>query len=101
MEPYRTIIGHRRDILTSAPVHTVLVYSHSLLTIPINYHPMNPLPSIVSSNIADLFTKSLATTAHHRYFQLAIGDTPPTPTTLAAPTVASILRLQLSPPRQL
>jgi len=60
----------------------ILVYS-ILLNIPINYHPMNPLPSIASSNVTDLLSKPLPTITHHRYTQLVIGDspTPTTPTT--------------------
>jgi len=37
---------------------------------------MNPLPSIASSNIANLLTRNLPTTTHHRYIQLVIGDNP-------------------------
>jgi len=60
----------------------VLVYS-ILLNIPINYlfstHPMNLLPSIAStissSNTADLFTRPLPATTHHRFISL-IGAGP-------------------------
>jgi len=71
--------------------------SHSSLNIRINYHPMNPLLSIASSNIADCFTKPLPPTAHRSL--LAIGDIPTAPTisvvsatvdsTAAAPTVVA------------
>jgi len=57
---------------------------------------MNPLPSIASasasSNIADLFTRPLPPTTHHRYTQLGIGNestaTAPT-TSVVSPTVNS------------
>jgi len=62
----------------------------------ITIHPINLLPpfaSTISSNIADLFSKPLAST-HHRHCLLAVGDFPATPTTLvvtatAAPTVVA------------
>jgi len=50
---------------------------------------MNLLPSIASSNIADIFTKSLPVTSHHR-FLLAIGDNTTTSTTSVASTVGSL-----------
>jgi len=46
---------------------------------------MNPLPSIASSNIANLLTKNLPTTTHHRYIQFVIGDDP---TAIATPTTS-------------
>jgi len=56
---------------------------------------MNLLPSIASSNIADLLSKSLPAPTHHRYTQLVIGDDPTTASTsvatatvVACPTVA-------------
>jgi len=74
----------------------ILVYS-ILLNIPINYHPMNLLPSIASSNISDLHTKPLPPTIHHRFVSL-IGAAPTvdtlasatTPATTAAPTVTVV-----------
>jgi len=59
-----------------------------LLNTPINYHPMNLLPSITTSNIADLLSKPLPASTHHR-FLLAIGDnTTPSTTSVATATVA-------------
>jgi len=46
---------------------------------------MNPLPSITSSNIANLLTKNLPATTHHRYIQFGIGDDP---TAIATPTTS-------------
>jgi len=60
---------------------------------PINYHPMNLLPSLASypSNIADLFTRPLPTISHHRYTHLVIGDaTTINPSTSVASTVNSV-----------
>ena len=60
-----------------------------LLIIPINSHPMSLLPSIASSNIADLLSKPLPASTHRR-FLLALGDDPTTPlTTSVASTVAA------------
>jgi len=67
----------------------ILVYS-ILLNIPaINYHPMNPLPSIASypSNIADRFTKPLSFSRHRFTTTTLIGDEPPTPTTSVATAI--------------
>ena len=49
---------------------------------------MNTLPSLASSNIADLLSKPLPSTTHHRYAQLFIGDNP-TPTTSTLVTTAT------------
>ena len=52
---------------------------------------MSLLPSIASSNIADLFTRPLPTISHHRYTHLVIGDaTTITPSTSVASTVNSV-----------
>jgi len=52
---------------------------------------MNPLPSIASSNVADLLSKHLPTIPHHQYSRLFIGDIPTAPTTSVdtPPVVAS------------
>jgi len=74
-----------------------LVYS-ILLNVPaINYHPMNPLPSIASSNIADLFTKP---TPRHRYTQLfiGIGVDPATPLSASADSVTTASTVVASAP---
>jgi len=50
---------------------------HSFLNIPINYHPMALLPTLAPTstlNVADLLSKPLPTTTHHRHTQLIIGD---------------------------
>jgi len=53
-----------------------------------------PAPALTSANIADLFTKSLPATTHHRYSHLGIGDIPsatvdPLATAVAPTVVAS------------
>jgi len=78
-------IGHWYGV----PCRNLIDSSHSSLNIRINYHPMIPLPSPASSNIADLFTSPLPITTHHHYSQLVIGDDPPTPTATSVATVAS------------
>jgi len=67
-------------------------YWSILLNIPINYHPMNLLPSIASysSNIANLFTKPLP---HHR-FDTLIGANP---TALIAATLVATATVVTSP----
>jgi len=70
----------------------ILAYSF-LLNIPINYHPMNLLPSLASypSNIADLFTKPLSLSRHRFTTTTLIGDLhSPTPTTSVVSTVDSV-----------
>jgi len=62
-----------------------LFHSFEYTNYPINYHPMNLLPSIASSNFADTFTKPLSAPTHHRYFS-AIGDIPTDPVPSADPT---------------
>jgi len=59
---------------------------------PINYHPMNLLPAFALAsdyNIADLLSKPLPTSTHHRYTQLVIGDDP-TPLSASATPTASV-----------
>jgi len=61
----------RIDVDPDASSESILVYSILLnipLNIPINYHPMALLPLIAS--IADLFTRPLPTSTHHRHTQL-------------------------------
>jgi len=73
--------------------------SHSSLNIRINYHPMNPLPSIaspVTPNIADLFTSPhLVIDSIH-----SLVTSLPLLQRLRSPRLQSILRLQLLPPLQ-
>jgi len=74
------------------PLVLPLLVCSILLNIPINYqasiHPMNLLPasaSIISHfSIADLFTRPLPISTHHRYSQLVIGDDPTTPLSASA-----------------
>jgi len=83
----------RVDADADAPSESMLVcwlvYS-ILLNIPNNcqapIHPMALLPAFVSSNIADLLSKPLPTSTHHR-FLLAIGDNTTSPSTSVASTV--------------
>jgi len=54
---------------------------------------MNLLPAFTptSIDIADLFTRPLPITSHHRYTQLVIGDDPITPTSLPASATPTTL----------
>jgi len=65
---------------------------HSSLNMPINCHPMNLLPAFAPAsdyNIADLLSKPLPTSTHHRYAQLVIGDDP-TPLSASATPMTSV-----------
>jgi len=78
-------------ILIDTPSESILdVGLFILLNIPINYHPMNLLPSIaspVTPNVADIFTKSLPT---HRRLVSFIGADPTIDTlALAAPKTSA------------
>jgi len=55
---------------------------------PIDCHPMKLLPLFASSNVADIFAKSLPTPTHHRHVSL-IGDIPTASATSVTAVVAS------------